>query len=643
MMKAVLEFFDVRWLQILGYTLLHSLWEAFMVVAIVILVLRFIPNKSSTARYIIASIGLMIIVSLSVGTFVFLYATTSIDTTIATTAQYSALRLGPSPVSTYVNDVRGFIDYCLPLFLMVWVFGASLFSLRILTGLIYVERLRRNSTLLQNEWSERIQKLAQQLNIDRLISLAESSAIQAPVVFGHLKPMILIPIGMCTSLSTEQLETIFLHEITHIRRKDYLVNLLQVAVEAIYFFNPFVWVISGIMKREREHCCDDAVVQLHGSVKEYAHALATLEELRLSKPGLSLSLAENKNQLLNRVKRLMEKSVKNYSGRERILPALLLVIGLICASWISTHTSKTELPSTNPDRLIVSSDTIKKRKMIKSNKKTESKSKDNSVNKQEQNDKSEHEPDLSDAEEFQLDYALQFNQGHFPVPENDFELPGTPPLFELYGMPLSMMLPPGHIQLDSPGFRFKENNWEEFSKEFEENFKGKFGDFYEKHQEDIQRMLEDVHEKVNSRFDKERQLKMEEFAERQSEWARIYADKWERKAALLSHQESLRSLKKNIKQMQESHEAQQREFERNHKEFEKGMKAFEDRNEIFQEKLKEQLIQDGYLGKGEKLKTIQWHNGKIEINGKKIKPEDEEKYNELYLKYCTGPQLRNFE
>jgi hypothetical protein len=156
-------------------------------------------------------------------------------------------------------------------------------------------------------------------------------------------------------------------------------------------------------------------------------------------------------------------------------------------------------------------------------------------------------------------------------------------------------------------------------------------------------MLEDVHEKVNSRFDKERQLKMEEFAERQSEWARIYADKWERKAALLSHQESLRSLKKNIKQMQESHEAQQREFERNHKEFEKGMKAFEDRNEIFQEKLKEQLIQDGYLGKGEKLKTIQWHNGKIEINGKKIKPEDEEKYNELYLKYCTGPQFRNFE
>ena len=303
--------------------------------------------------------------------------------------------------------------------------------------------------------------------------------------------MILIPMGMCTSLSTEQLETIFLHEIAHIRRKDYLINLLQLVVEAIYFFNPFVWIVSGIMKREREHCCDDAVVQLHGNAKAYAHALATLEELRLSKVGLSLSLAENKNQLLNRVKRLMEKSVKNYSGRERIIPALLLVIGLICASWISAHTSKTELPSVNPDKLFVASDTIKKDKKTKANKKAESKSKEISANKQQQDDKSELEPDLSDAKEFETDYAFQFNQGHFPVPDNDFELHGMPPI-------MSMMMPtfPDGTcsRLDSPGFGFNENDWEEFSKEFEENFKTKFEDFYEKHQEDIQRMLEDVHE-----------------------------------------------------------------------------------------------------------------------------------------------------
>ena len=396
------------------------------------LVLRFIPNKLSTARYVVASLGLMTIVLLSIGTFVYLNVTsTAATSTTNTVIQASTTQLQQTtltPVSNYLDEASAFIQSNLPLFLMVWIFGTLLFSLRILTGLVYVEKIRRDATLLHNEWSDRIHQLAERLNIDRLISLAESSAIQVPIIIGHFKPMILIPIGMCTSLSTEQLETIFLHEIAHIRRKDYLINLLQLVVEAIYFFNPFVWIVSGIMKREREHCCDDAVVQLHGNAKAYAHALATLEELRLSKVGLSLSLAENKNQLLNRVKRLMEKSVKNYSGRERIIPALLLVIGLICASWISTHTSKTELSSINPDRLIVASDTIKKNKKTKNNKKTESKSKETSANKQEQNHQSELEPDLSDAEEFETDYAFQFNQGHFPVPDNDFELHGMPPM-----------------------------------------------------------------------------------------------------------------------------------------------------------------------------------------------------------------------
>ena len=374
-MKAVLEFFDGSWPQILGFTLLHSVWEAFLVSAIVILVLRFIPNKFSTARYITASLGLMTIVLLSMATFIYLLGSSESSTTTNAIVQANALRMMPqttlTPVGTYLDRANAFIHAYLPLFLMVWIFGTLLFSLRILTGLVYVEKLRHESTLLQNLWSDRIQQIARQLNINRLISLAESSAIHTPVIIGHLKPMILIPIGMCSSLSTEQLETIFLHEIMHIRRKDYLVNLLQIIVEAIYFFNPFVWIVSGIMKREREHCCDDAVVQLHGSANEYARALATLEELRLSKVGLALSLAANKNQLLSRIKRLMEKSVKNYSSREKIIPALLLVIGLICASWISTHTSKTELSSINPDRLIVASDTIKKNKKPKVNKKVD--------------------------------------------------------------------------------------------------------------------------------------------------------------------------------------------------------------------------------------------------------------------------------
>ena len=163
-MKALLEFFDASWLQILGYTLLHSVWQAFIVTATVMLALRFIPNRLSTVRYIIASLGLMAIVSLSIGTFVYLNVTSTAATSMTNTViQAGTTQLQQTtltPVSTYLDEASAFIQSNLPLFLMVWIFGTFLFSLRILTGLVYVEKVRRDATLLHNEWSDRIHQLA---------------------------------------------------------------------------------------------------------------------------------------------------------------------------------------------------------------------------------------------------------------------------------------------------------------------------------------------------------------------------------------------------------------------------------------------------------------------------------------------------
>jgi len=198
-------------------------------------------------------------------------------------------------------------------------------------------------------------------------------------------------------------------------------------------------------------------------------------------------------------------------------------------------------------------------------------------------------------------------------------------------MMIMPLFPKALLHLDSPGIGFKENDWEEFSKAFEENFKAKFGDFYEKHQEDIQRMLEDVHDKVNNKFDKEWELKIEDFAQEQAEWARTSRDQWQRAAKLMSEQDE------HMQREQESLKAHQREFERNHHELEKTMRALEERTRLFEEKMKEQLIKDGYLGKDEKLETMHWRNGKLEINGKKIKPDDEKKYNEIHDKYLKHP------
>jgi beta-lactamase regulating signal transducer with metallopeptidase domain len=185
--------------------------------------------------------------------------------------------------------------------------------MRLFGGWLKVQRLRASAIPVEEQWNERLRILARKLKVNQLVLLAESAMTEAPVVIGYFKPMILIPLGMLGGLSTEQLESIITHELIHIRRRDYLVNLLQSVLEILFFFNPFVWVISGIIRREREHCCDDAVIALHGNPLAYAHALTALEEAKLSRAGIALSLAEDKNQLLNRIKRIMEKSVRTYS------------------------------------------------------------------------------------------------------------------------------------------------------------------------------------------------------------------------------------------------------------------------------------------------------------------------------------------
>ncbi|HKZ39054.1 MAG TPA: M56 family metallopeptidase [Chryseolinea sp.] len=628
MMNTIFEFFNSPVLDAIGYTLIHSLWQSCGVFAVIIFMLRLIPAKLSNTRYAVASIGLITVFALSIGTFFYLYSPTNTVSGIAERAAsdhpFTLISAQSIPkIGYYFNAVKSFIHHNIPLFLIIWACGALIFSLRIITGLLYVERIREHSRLVTGDWINRIQELAVQLKIERWISLAESSLIQSPIVIGYFKPMILIPLGMLANLSTEQVETIFLHELMHIRRKDYLINLIQSVIEAIFFFNPIVWIISGLMRREREHCCDDAVIKFNGNVRAYAFALASLEESRLSEPGLAISLGKNKNQLLNRIKRLMEKSVKTYSGRERMLPALLLVMGLICASWITIQTGRREASPIYTSKQTVVSDTTKKDKKQRKSRKGTDMSKETANQK----DKTSDIEVVEKSEEYDTKVAPA------PLPDFHFDMPPIPDV--------AAMIPPVpdiNIMLDEfdfPAMPWRgEEDWEEFGKEFEEKFKAKFGDFYQANEEDIQRIIEDVQQKVNSKFDEDWAKKMQDFAVRQQELARTHAENWERQKDVLSReQEHLKNSEDDVKRWEKEQASHLKEFEKNHEQFERKMKAFEENTQRFEEELKTELIKDGYLGENEKLTNMHWYNGSIEINGKKIKPSDEKKYNELHEKF----------
>ena len=653
-MRSIIELLH-EWKETMGWTLLNSLWQAFAILVLVAIVLRIVSSKLSQIRYIIACSGMAIMLLLNSGTFFYLMQPKIDPISAAASHQYAgsheifAAEIRNFSLPEFICYIKTVIDANMPLILSGWLIGAALFSLRMVGGWWYISKLRTQATILNNEWSDLLQHLAQQLEIGKVVSLAQSARIHSPLIVGFLKPMVLIPVGMFSGLSSEQIETIFIHELAHIRRHDYIVNLIQSIFETVFFFNPFVWILSNIIRREREYCCDDAVVMKHGSSIAYAHALTHLEEVRLSKSVLALSLAENKNQLLNRIKRIMEKSAKNHSGRDRMIPLVFLVIGLACASWLTIGPDNSFLQNNIPGTQKLSADTAIKKK-----------SKSAAYYRQSVTTIDERgEPHEEVIENYTGDLDLIP-----PVPpvEPVWSIPGVPEIPIIPEIPIDEMFLPFSFTMDSiPEQRFRYKNdkeWAEFSKAFEEKFRTQFSDFYKSHQKDLEKIMDEMKEKFSDQLNEEnwaainqewaldQQEKalaelqrsgyeafhdIDEHAQRAQEEARMHMQEWQRE-----HQQSLEQMAQEMHGFQmpsllpAMNEAQFQLMEENLRRMEKQMKSFE-------KELKENLVKDGYISKEHNLENINWtDDGEIKINGIKIKEADRKKYNDLHRKYLRN-------
>jgi hypothetical protein len=148
--------------------------------------------------------------------------------------------------------------------------------------------------------------LRERLNIRRTVRILTSAAADVPATIGWLSPVVLLPISALTAMTPEHIELLLAHELAHIRRHDYLVNLVQTAIETVLFYHPAVWWVSGRIRAEREHCCDDLAVYSSGSVVAYANALYGLERVRTRRLGLVL--AADGGSLLARIQRLSNRS-----------------------------------------------------------------------------------------------------------------------------------------------------------------------------------------------------------------------------------------------------------------------------------------------------------------------------------------------
>ncbi|OJW83938.1 MAG: hypothetical protein BGO69_09410 [Bacteroidetes bacterium 46-16] len=326
------------WIQSIAWALLCSLAQGLLVYGSLKLLFRLAPQLPANARYHLALSALGILLLWFAGTwwqsFRELYAAGHAGSGRVTIIYLEQFLQAPGAAK--YKQLPGILHAAYPWLAACYLLGLALMLLRMLTGIIALFALRSSGRLPASAaLDELLLSLQRTMASKRRVQLSLSSRVQAPVVIGFLKPLILLPAAAIAQLSMAQVETILLHELAHIRRHDYLVNILQSVAEALLFFNPFVWMISGIARCEREYCCDDLVLQYNGEPLLYAHTLAALAAQNKHSPLLAMAATGNKHQLLNRIKRIMETK-KNPFSYSRMAAAILIVAGISCsAAWCS--------------------------------------------------------------------------------------------------------------------------------------------------------------------------------------------------------------------------------------------------------------------------------------------------------------------
>jgi len=200
------------------------------------------------------------------------------------------------------------------------------------------------------EWQATLDRIGARIGLFRPVRLLVSAFVEVPTVVGWLRPVVLAPVAALAGLPPEHVEALLAHELAHIRRHDYLVNILQSIAEALLFYHPAVWWVSGHIRAERELCCDDVAVAVSGDVLTYASALAVLESNRPA--HANPALAANGGSLADRIGRLLGQSrpaVRTLPGPGVIVSAVLLIISVYGLFGQSAARPKFEVASIKPN------------------------------------------------------------------------------------------------------------------------------------------------------------------------------------------------------------------------------------------------------------------------------------------------------
>ena len=325
--------FAEHFFQSLSFALLNSIWQMALL-WFLFLILNYKKENNPTFKFIVLVFFQVIGFGWFLQTFISSYINSP---TIESTFNFVIIQNG------FLNDILFFVGV---IYMFFVAYHVALFLLGI-QSIVHIKQKKLQTSLI--DYDMFVQQMSKSLGIASQVGLKISRKIATPLTVGVFKPMILIPLAAINALTPTQMEAIILHELAHIKRKDYLINLLLLTIDVFMFFNPFSKMIKEQIFFERELCCDDIVLQHQFNNNDYAKALVSIASLQLQKPNAAFALyaVSEKKVLLKRVQRILglKCELKNKSNKISTLFFAFLV-GLFTLS-ISNHSVKEVLVEKN--------------------------------------------------------------------------------------------------------------------------------------------------------------------------------------------------------------------------------------------------------------------------------------------------------
>lgn len=341
-----------EWLNAIGITLFHSLWiGVFLSVLAAVIILTTRKTKASFRYQLLA--GSLVLFVLAIGyMFYFTLSQEHSHTSQILQSTNQLVHVGVAAedttksflISSKIDDLMNIWSSYSTQIVLIWFLIILAKSVHLVLGLNTVFYLKRNKIFDAGKvWKEKLNSLAIHLGVHQKIEILQSGIAKVPMVVGHLKPVILVPLGLLNSLSMAEVEAILCHELAHIKRRDYLVNVLQSFIEIIFFFNPAVLWVSKLIKEERENCCDDLALTRVSDRRVYVKALLSCQEFQATTPDFAMALT-GKSQLVNRVSRMLFNTKSTLNKMEKTVLTLVMAFVFICSFVLSNAQDKPKKP-----------------------------------------------------------------------------------------------------------------------------------------------------------------------------------------------------------------------------------------------------------------------------------------------------------